>query len=213
MDNRWIAFGSVIFDWLMLSIALTAISGKLRWDKKWKAWIPGLRMYMLGTSLGLPQEGTFCAIMDLMNLASAFSRLVVQEERISVLAALIQLIMVVFYVIYRIRIFLQIMKLFGLKKRWMVLWLIIEWLPLLLLGTKSKYQPKVEGIAEESWLAGHEPAQIAGVQFLAEGVITPWGIVDIGITILLVTYAADIMALMVSCIVRTTTTAMTVMPC
>lgn len=33
-----------------------------------------------------------------------------------------------------------------------------------------------------------------------------------GITILLVTYAADIMALMVSCIVRNTTIAMTVMP-
>ena len=34
----------------------------------------------------------------------------------------------------------------------------------------------------------------------------------IGISILLVTYTADMMALMVSCIVRTTTTAMTVMP-
>jgi len=43
-------------------------------------------------------------------------------------------------------------------------------------------------------------------------VVTPWGIVDVGITILLVTYTADIMALMVSCIVRSTTTAMTVMP-
>ena len=53
---------------------------------------------------------------------------------------------------------------------------------------------------------------IVGVQFPAEGVITPWGIVDVGITILLCTYAADLMALMVSCLVRTTTTAMTVMP-
>ena len=35
---------------------------------------------------------------------------------------------------------------------------------------------------------------------------------DLGITIFLVTFAADMMALMVSCIVRTTTTAMTVMP-
>jgi hypothetical protein len=54
--------------------------------------------------------------------------------------------------------------------------------------------------------------QIAGVKFPKEGVITRWGMVDIGITILLVTYAADIMALMVSCIVKTTTAAMTVMP-
>ena len=50
------------------------------------------------------------------------------------------------------------------------------------------------------------------VQIPAEGVVTGFGMVDMGITILLVTYAADMMALMVSCIVRNTTTAMTVMP-
>ena len=54
--------------------------------------------------------------------------------------------------------------------------------------------------------------QVTGVRFPKAGVVTPWGMVDIGITILLVTYAADIMALMVSCIVKTTTAAMTAMP-
>ena len=53
---------------------------------------------------------------------------------------------------------------------------------------------------------------VACVRFPAEGIITPWGMADIGITILLITYASDMMALMISCIVRTTTTAMTVMP-
>ena len=53
---------------------------------------------------------------------------------------------------------------------------------------------------------------IVGVKMPVFGIITPWGILDIGITILLITYASDMMALMVSCIVRTTTTAMTVMP-
>ena len=53
---------------------------------------------------------------------------------------------------------------------------------------------------------------VAGVKFPKPGVITSKGIIDCGITILLVTYAADIMALMVSCIVKTTTAAMTVMP-
>ena len=54
--------------------------------------------------------------------------------------------------------------------------------------------------------------RIAGVKFPKEGVITAWGMVDIGITVLLVTFAADMMALMVSCIVKTTTAAMTAMP-
>ena len=53
---------------------------------------------------------------------------------------------------------------------------------------------------------------VAGVKLPEFGVVTDWGTVDTGITILLTTYAADIMALMVSCMVRTTTTAMTAMP-
>ena len=53
---------------------------------------------------------------------------------------------------------------------------------------------------------------VTGVKLPMKGVVTPWGLVDIGLTILLVTYSADMMALMVSCIVRTTTTAMTTMP-
>ena len=53
---------------------------------------------------------------------------------------------------------------------------------------------------------------VAKVNLPVKGVVTPWGIVDLGITILLTTYAADMMALMVSCIVHSTTTAMTVMP-
>ena len=50
------------------------------------------------------------------------------------------------------------------------------------------------------------------VTFPAHSNITPWPIVDIGITLFLTTYAADMMALMVSSIVHNTTTAMTIMP-
>ena len=53
---------------------------------------------------------------------------------------------------------------------------------------------------------------MTGVVIPGAGIITSSGMVDAGITILLITYAADMMALMVSCIVRNTTTAMTTMP-
>ena len=52
----------------------------------------------------------------------------------------------------------------------------------------------------------------AGMHFPGAGFITPWFSLDIGITMFLITYAADMMSLMISCIVRTTTGAMTVMP-
>ena len=51
-----------------------------------------------------------------------------------------------------------------------------------------------------------------GVQFPAEGFITPWMIVDIGISMLLISYAADMMSLFMSSITHTTTGAMTLMP-
>ena len=44
------------------------------------------------------------------------------------------------------------------------------------------------------------------------GLITPWIICDIGLTMLLITYAADMMSLFLSSISRTTTGAMTLMP-
>ena len=50
------------------------------------------------------------------------------------------------------------------------------------------------------------------VKFPTEGIVTGSFLVDIFITLFLITFAADMMALMVSCIVHTTTTAMTVMP-
>ena len=47
---------------------------------------------------------------------------------------------------------------------------------------------------------------------LSGGTITPWAICDLGITMFLITYAADMMSLFLSSISRTTTGAMTLMP-
>ena len=54
--------------------------------------------------------------------------------------------------------------------------------------------------------------RVSGVHFPQQGILTGSGMIDLGIALFLITYASDLMALMVSCIVRTTTTAMTVMP-
>ena len=54
--------------------------------------------------------------------------------------------------------------------------------------------------------------RITGVQFPKEGLFTPWLVVDLGITIFLITYASDMLSLWISCITHSTTTAMTVMP-
>lgn len=54
--------------------------------------------------------------------------------------------------------------------------------------------------------------KLVGVRFPEKGFMTPWIMLDIGITMFLITYAADMMSLFLSSITRTTTSAMTVMP-
>ena len=51
-----------------------------------------------------------------------------------------------------------------------------------------------------------------GVKFPTEGLFSNWMVVDLGITIFLITYASDMLSLWISCLTRSTTTAMTVMP-
>ena len=50
------------------------------------------------------------------------------------------------------------------------------------------------------------------VQMPREGLITDWLVVDMGITIFLMSYASDMLSLFVSSLAHTTTTAMTIMP-
>lgn len=54
--------------------------------------------------------------------------------------------------------------------------------------------------------------KLAGMAFPQQGILPMPFDFEFGITVFLITYAADMMALMISCIVRTTTAAMTVMP-
>ena len=88
------------------------------------------------------KEGMFCGVMDLLFTAAILMKLVIKGGRISVLVSLIHLVLFIFLFIYRIRIFLQILKLFGLSKKWLILWLVANWLPLLIIGLGKKYQPK-----------------------------------------------------------------------
>ena len=54
--------------------------------------------------------------------------------------------------------------------------------------------------------------RLTGVQYPAQGLFTEWMMVDIGISMFLISYASDMMALWVSSLARSTTTAMTIMP-
>ncbi len=54
--------------------------------------------------------------------------------------------------------------------------------------------------------------RVSGIKFPHSGVVTPLFFTDLTITFFLITYASDIMSLWISCIAKTTTAAMTIMP-
>ncbi|MDD6283366.1 MAG: ABC transporter permease [Oribacterium sp.] len=54
--------------------------------------------------------------------------------------------------------------------------------------------------------------RLCGIAFPEHGIFLPFGMLEFGFTLWLITYTADMLALMISCIVHSTTTAMTVMP-
>ena len=58
---------------------------------------------------------------------------------------------------------MRMILLFDLKRRWLICWLLAEWLTVLILGFNPKYQPHPEVSFQAGWEAGMEPAQITGV--------------------------------------------------
>lgn len=167
MQYDWFVIATGIIDWFLLSLAMFLLSKKLNWEKRWKAWIPGLRFYELCRSLEMHTDGIVLCIMDLFFVVSALGSAFVDGDRTSVALSLIHFVIYIFYFIYRIRVFIRILHVFGLKKRWILLWLVANWLAMLIIGAGKKYQVREEYQMEETWEAGTEPEAIPDAEAAA----------------------------------------------
>ena len=165
--------------WVLFSIALWLIARKLQWKRPWLALIPGVRYIALGGSLGMLRDGIFIAIAETLSLLNAFILGAIENnETASVAVTLILLVLTVFLLVYRIRLFLRLTSAFGRKRVWIVLWIFAEVLTALIFGVSRKFQPvktTFEDDDGDEHLAGTSPAEIAaasalhGKQHAAEG--------------------------------------------
>ena len=156
-------FSRLIFTWFLMSLGLWKLSEKMNWEKRWMAWVPGLRYYALADSMEMRTEGIGCGILEIIYYLNSLSPVAFDDHRQLVVEALISLSVVVALYVYRIRIFMRLILLFDLKRRWLILWLLAEWLTLLFLGFDKRYQPHPDVSFQTGWEAGMEPAQITGV--------------------------------------------------
>lgn len=152
----------LLASWLLLSLGLWAVSGKLQWKKRWMAWVPGLRYAALGDSLEMDLEGIICGILDVPIFLAQIMNVPKLNERAEIALALAVLVLALALFIYRIRLFLRLLTTLNARKLWLLPWLFADWLPLLILGTGRRYQPREDFHAAEEWKAGTAPAQLTG---------------------------------------------------
>ena len=161
MLKQWAAISPSVYETLFLSFSLFVLSKKLKWEERWKAWIPGLRMYCLGASLKQYRDGMIYGILDVIYILVLIINVPVKDARYLEIIVLLQMIFFFFVLIYKIRLFLELLKLFEASKAWLIPFLLIYWLPILIFGVSKKYQPKPENIREESWQAGSKPREFS----------------------------------------------------
>lgn len=112
--------------------------------KGWWALVPVIRNYKLALCADREQEGRTLTVVNAVTLATyIITRFAGSNSFLSFVCAGAQFIMFFPSVIYETRVFSGLCRVFERKKRWILPWLIAEWVPIapLLWGFRKKYQP------------------------------------------------------------------------
>ena len=112
----------------------------------WKVLIPWNREYHLGRCAGKEPEGRVAAFYAFLNSAASVASLFLKNEHILSLLGVFLFIALIINIVYSIQIYSGLIEVYGVRKRWLWLWILIEPVPALIWGFSGKYQP--------SWKAG-----------------------------------------------------------
>ena len=163
MNGMGIDYSNIILRlilWFLFSLGLWKMGEKLKWPKRWMAFVPGLRYYALGKSMQYEKRGIICGILDVITLGTSIMDSGSIESRADVIFGLVVIVATVSTLVYSLMVYQRVNDTFGLKKRWLLLWMIAECIPALILGFRKKYQPVRYIDFSEDWEAGTQPAGI-----------------------------------------------------
>ena len=114
--------------------------------KGWWALVPWYREYQLGRCAGKEPEGRLMGwatfLTSVINVVPFF----VKNENVILLTAVFAIMLFIVIVIYSIQIYTGLIEVYGVRKRWLWLWILAECIPALVWGFSKKYQP--------AWKAG-----------------------------------------------------------
>ena len=125
----------------------------------WWALVPCAREYMLSKCAGREAEGritsllSFALILTELGMRLAPNISVNAEELNGITMSLLVLVMVLELIrfVYSVRVYAGLIEVYGVRRRWLWLWVLLRPLPALLWGLSDKFQPgwKVEDIRKE----------------------------------------------------------------
>ena len=157
---------SSLLGWLLLSIGLFRLLKKTGFKRRWMAWFPGLRYAAFGGTLGVPAEGIIAGILEIVFFLLSFIGNLIPEDRYGTLINLITVVVIIALWAYHLRLFARLTTVFGIKRRWIILYIFIDWLAIMIVAFNKDMQPVQELRIGKEELAGQTPTDISGVHAL-----------------------------------------------
>ena len=156
--------------WCMTAAGIWRILNKCG-EKGWWALIPGVRMYKLGVCADRARDGLGCLILEIVLVAAVITQGGLPEESAGYFwAVLAQLVVMILTIIFEIRVYVGVVRLFGLRKIWIAFLVLFESVALMLLGFLKRYQPAAtEKQLEEDQMAGTVPTELDAAVDTHEG--------------------------------------------
>ncbi|MBR2766099.1 MAG: ATP-binding cassette domain-containing protein [Blautia sp.] len=136
----------------------------------WWALFPGAREYQLSRCAGRESDGPVYSVssvgiiaLQVIQLIDPLDSEIFTAREVTIIISLAALLLVCF--IYSIRVYSGLIEVYGVRKRWILLWIVTDLatIPALIWGFSKKYQPawKVEDFREEmARLASHGSASV-----------------------------------------------------
>ena len=159
-----------VITWVLTAAGIWKILNKCG-SKGWWALIPGVRMYKLGLCADRAQDGLTCLILEIINVVVSVARTGVAEDTPADYWMTLALgVVAILTIIFEIRVYAGVVRMFNLRKIWILFLALVEWIALPILGFSKKFQPAaVGGQLEEDRIAGTRPTELAAALDRNEG--------------------------------------------
>lgn len=155
-------YGWTVLFYLPYIAGLCCIFRKLGTNFVW-AFVPFARDYKLAEAVGMKKEGRiyvtfhcFSALMNLMALLSPDS-FKIGSYAVSAAAVILALGLIMF--LYSIRIYSALIRRFGKRKRWILLWLFFRGIAAMIWGFSKKFEPLADYDPEAAKKTEQSPAE------------------------------------------------------